>query len=304
MDIVGKGAYVPAKAKPMLRKISFSKIIPYMYVLPIVIFAIAFSYYPFARTLLFSLSRVNSAGEIREFVGLRNFINVFQREDFIISLRNTLTLAAMHVPLSTAICCGLAMLANKKRFLSGIYEVMFTAPMAISMASAALIFKVILNPNIGIVNSLLGINFGWYQDRSYALLGILVLCLWIGIAFDFLLFLVAFRSVPEQLLEASTIDGAGSVKRFFKIQLPLIMPTMFFVVCTNIIQVMLTVTPILILTGGGPFRSTQTLVYSMYMFGYQGSNYSVSSVFSITVFLLTFAFVLIAFRFDKKVHYQ
>ena len=111
-------------------------------------------------------------------------------------------------------------------------------------------------------------------------------------------------NVPEQLLEASTIDGAGLVKRFFKIQLPLIMPTVFFVACTNIILSMMTATPVIILTEGGPFRSTQTLVYSMFVFGYQSLNYSVAAGFSITVFLITFVFILLTFRMDKKIHYQ
>jgi len=286
------------------KRFKLSSVTPYLYMSPIVIFAIVFSYFPFLRTVAFSFSRVNRRGEILEFVGLDNFISVLGRDDFIISLQNTLTLTAMYVPLSLFIACGLALLANKKRSMSGAYEVMFTLPMAVSMASASLIFKVILNPTIGIVNSALGISFGWFQDTGYALIGILVLCLWIGLAFDFLLFLVALRAVPTQVVEAATVDGAGVFGRFFKIQLPLIMPTVFFLMCTNIILSMMTVTPILILTEGGPFRSTQTLVYSMFVFGYQSLNYSVAAVFSLTVFIITFTFVLLTFKMDRSIHYQ
>ena len=238
-----------------------------------------------------------------EFVGLSNFISIFGRDDFLISLQNTVRLTAMYVPLSLVLATGLALLVNKKRILSALPEVVFSIPMAVSMASASLIFKVILNPTIGIVNSLLGIEFAWFWDRNHAMIGVLVLCLWVGLAFDFLLMLVALRSVPASLVEAAEIDGAGLIKKFFRIQLPIVMPTVFFIACTNIILAMMTVTPMLVITEGGPFRQTQTLVYSMFVFGYQSQNYSIASVFAITVFLFTFLFILLAFRLDKRIYY-
>ena len=280
-----------------------SQIEPYLFVAPIVFFAVAFSYFPFLRTLVFSVSRVNRRGEVLEFVGPSNFISLFGRDDFLISLQNTVRLTAMYVPLSVALATCLALLVNKRRFLSAVPEVVFSIPMAVSMASASLIFKIILNPTIGIVNSLLGINFAWFWDRSHAMIGVLVLHLWVGLAFDFLLMLVALRSVPESLIEASGLDGAGPVVRFFRIQLPIIMPTVFFITCTNIILSMMTATPMIVITEGGPFRQTQTLVYSMFVFGYQSQNYSIAAVFSITVFLITFLFILLAFRLDKRVYY-
>ena len=276
---------------------------PYLFVAPLVFFAVAFSYFPFLRTLVFSVSRVNRRGEVLEFVGLANFFSLFGRDDFMISLQNTVRLTVMYVPLSLALATCLALLVNRRRFLSALPEVAFSIPMAVSMASASLIFKVILNPTIGIVNSLLGIDFAWFWDRDHAMIGVLVLCLWVGLAFDFLLMLVALRSVPPALTEAAQIDGAGVIRKFFRIQLPIVMPTVFFIACTNIILAMMTVTPMLVITEGGPFRQTQTLVYSMFVFGYQSQNYSIAAVFSITVFLITFLFILTAFRLDKKVYY-
>ena len=279
------------------------KAIPYLYVAPIVFLAIAFSYYPFIRMLVFSVSRVNRRGEVLEFVGLANFVTIIGRDDFLISLQNTLQLTIMYVPLSLVLATFLALLVNKRRFLSALPEVVFSVPMAVSMASASLIFKVILNPTIGIVNSLLGIEFAWFWDRNHAMIGVLVLCLWVGLAFDFLLMLVALRSVPASLLEAAEIDGAGLTKKFLRIQLPIVMPTVFFIACMNIILAMMTVTPMLVITEGGPFRQTQTLVYSMFVFGYQSQNYSIAAVFSLTVFLFTFLFILLTFRLDKRVYY-
>ncbi|MFA9380416.1 MAG: carbohydrate ABC transporter permease, partial [Acetanaerobacterium sp.] len=194
---------------------------------------------------------------------------------------------------------------NRRRKLSAVYELMFTLPMAISMSALAMIFKLMLNPTAGIVNHIFGIDWGWFTNKHYALYGILLVCLWMGIAFDFLLFLAALRNVPVSLIEASIIDGAGPLTRFFHIQLPIISPTMFYVVCTNVMLSIMTSGPVMIITEGGPARSTTTLIYMMFTSGYQSSNYSLASCISLVVFALTLGFTLLAFSFERKgVHYE
>jgi sn-glycerol 3-phosphate transport system permease protein len=278
---------------------------PYLYVLPILLFAVGFIYYPFIKTFLYSFSTVNAKGIITGFVGLENFEYLFSRRDFKIALENTLKITAINVPATVAITMGLALLANKKRCLSSVYETLFTLPMAIAMSAAAMIFKVLLNPTVGYLNYALGIDWGWYQSRDHALYGILMLTVWMGIGFDFLLFLSAFRAVPDQLIEAGTIDGAGPVSRFFRIQLPLISPTILFVTLTNMVLAMMVSGPVIILTQGGPARSTTTLIFMMYNSGYGSANYSLSACVSLVAFALTFSLTLLAFYVEKrKVHYQ
>ena len=175
---------------------------PYLFVLPILVFAVGFVYYPFFKTFLFSFSTVNAKGVITGFAGLDNFTYLFSRRDFGIALRNTLKITAINVPVTVFITMGLALLATKKRRLSPVYETMYTLPMAIAMSAAAMIFKVLLNPTVGWLNYALGLDFGWYQSREHALYGILMLTVWMGIGFDFLLFLSAFRAVPDQLIRS------------------------------------------------------------------------------------------------------
>lgn len=291
------------KSEKLIRK--QKKCIPYLYILPIIFFAVLFTYYPFVRTFLYSFSTVNFKGEIAAFSGLENYEYLFSNQSFTTALLNTIKLAAMFVPLNLIISLGLALLCRKRRTLSPAYELMFTLPMAISMSALSLIFKLMLNPTVGIVNELLGIDWGWFTDKGYALIGILLVCLWMGISFDFLLFLSALRNVPVSLTEASIIDGAGPVTRFFCIQLPMISPTVFFVVCTNVIQSIMVSGPIMIITEGGPFRSTTTLLYMMYTSGYQSSNYSLAACLSMVTFVLTLGFTILAFSYErKKVHYQ
>lgn len=278
---------------------------PYLFLLPIVLFAMAFVYYPFIKTFIYSFSRVNFKGEITGFVGLENFSYLLSRRDFKTALGNTLKLTLINVPLTLALTMFLGMLGNNRRRLSGLYETMFTLPMAVSMSAAALIFKVLLNPTVGFINHALGLNIGWFTDRNTAMYGILMLTIWMGIGFDFLLFLSAFRSIPDQLIEAAIIDGASFKDKFLRIQLPLISPTILYVACTNMVLAMMTSGPIIILTQGGPSRSTTTLIYMMYSSGYGSSNYSLAACISIIAFGLTLIFTLAAFSVEgKKVHYQ
>ncbi|MDR2747836.1 MAG: sugar ABC transporter permease [Treponema sp.] len=254
---------------------------------------------------MYSFSIVNAKGKILRFCGLENFQILFKNPTFTIALRNTLYLTAMFVPLNLACSLGLALLAAQKRRLSPVYETMFTMPMAVSMPSATLIFRLLLHPTIGIVNYRLGLRFGWFLDASTAMYGILLICLFMGIPFDFLLFLSALRNTPRQLIEAAKLDGAGYLTRLLRVQIPLITPTILYVVSTNMVLAMMTSGPVLIATHGGPGRSTTTLIYMMYASGYQSSNYSAAACLSIVTFVLTFGMVLAAVLFERGgVHYE
>ena len=281
------------------------KIKPYLFLLPILFFSAGFVYYPFARTFLYSFSRVNFRGDITAFTGMRNFNRLFGDPVFMTGLKNTLRLTVMVVVLILFIAYSLALLANKKRRTGILYETMFMLPMAVSMPAASQIFRMILEPNMGILNHWLGIDFGWFSDPKTALFGIVMVCVWIGVPFDFLLFLSAMRNIPQHLIEAADLDGIGPARRLFRIQLPLTTPTMLYVVCTNVVLGMMTAAPVMIITGGQPAHSTATLIFLMYTFGYQSSNYSIAACISLVTFALTFGMVLLAFVFEqRKVHYQ
>ncbi len=290
--------------KSKIRRIN-EKVKPYLFLVPIITFAIGFVYYPFIRTFMYSFSLVNFKGEIIEFVGLKNFIDLFANENFQNALKITLLHTACVVPLTLLCSLSLALLAAKKRKFSSLYETMFTMPMAMAMSSTSMVFKLLLNPSVGIVNHILGIDLSWFQSPDTALFGIILICVWVGIPFDFLLFLAAVRGVPEQLVEAAKIDGASYLRRLYKVILPLITPTILYLVCTNIVLAMMTVAPVMLITEGGPVRSTTTLIFMMFSSGYQSSNYSTASAISIVTFLLTFGIVALSMIFErKKVHYD
>jgi len=263
-------------------------------------FALAFVYYPFLKTCVQSLSTVNFRGEITGFSGLDHYAYLFSRREFSAALENTLRLTLINVPCTVVITLLLAWLCCRPHPLGSCYETMLSLPMVVSMASITLIFKVLLNPTVGYVNYALGLNLGWYEDRHTAMSGILLLTIWMGIGFNFLLFLSAFRSIPKDMLGSARLDGAGPVRMLFHIQLPLISPTILYVACTNMIQAMMTSGPILILTQGGPSRSTMTLIYLMYTSGYASSNYSLAAAVSVIAFAMTLLFSIVLFAMEKR----
>lgn len=275
------------------------------FIAPVMIFAILFVYYPFIKTILDSLCAVNDRGAILRFVGLENYTYVFGRSDFKKALDNSLLITAINVPCTLLITITLARISTKKRRLSAVYETMFTLPMSISMSAACMIFKSMFSPTLGFINAFWGLDWGWFESRDTALYTCLILTIWMGIGFDFLLFQSAFRGIPQHVLEAADVDGANFFIRFFKIELPMISSTIFYVLCTNMVLAMMTSGPMIIITQGGPSRSTTTLMHMMFASGYGSSNYSLAAVVSIVAFVLTFGFTLLSFIFErKKVHYQ
>ena len=273
---------------------------PYLFILPILLFAVGFVYYPFFRTFLYSFSAVNVMGEITSFAGFDNYRYLFSRREFGAAISNTLRLTAMNVPLTMLITLLLGRLLKEKRFLCGLFETMIAATMAVSMGSAALTFRVMLNPTVGWINSVLGIGVRWYEDRNTALYGILLLTVWMGIGFNFLLFLAAFRNVDRDVTDQARLDGAGTARVFFSVELLLVSPTLLYALCTNTILALMTSGPIMILTKGGPSRSTTTLIYLMYTTGYGSGNYAMAACVAAVTFLLTLAFTLAGLWADGK----
>ena len=278
----------------------------FLFLLPILLFAVVFVYYPFVRNIVNSFSLVNAKGEIRGFAGLENYRYTYGRKDFPQALKHTLIIAAINVPATLVITILLALLANKRRRLSPVYETLFTMPMSVSMSAACMIFKSMFSPSVGIINYVFGLKLGWFESRETALAACLILTIWMGIGFDFLLMLSALRGIPSHIIEATRVDGISPLTRIFRVQIPLISPTIFYVFCTNFVLAMMTSAPMIIIMGvSAESSATNTLMSMMYQSGFSSSDYGLAAVLSITAFVLTLGFTILSFVFErKKVHYQ
>lgn len=277
-----------------------------LFLLPIMLFIMVFTYYPFFKNIFYSFSRISTKGRFKGFVGLENYKYAYGRSDFLPALKHTLIIAAINVPATLLVTLTLAFIANKKRKLSPVYETMFTLPMSISMSAACMIFKSMLSPSLGFINYFFGWKYGWFEDSHTALSACLTLTIWMGIGFDFLLFQSALRGIPDSVMEATRIDGISPIRRIFRVQLPLISPTIFYVICTNLVLAMMTSAPMIIIMGVSPESvATTTIMSLMYQSGYSGQDYSYAAVLSLTGFVLTLGFTIGSFVFErKKVHYQ
>ncbi|WP_245535475.1 carbohydrate ABC transporter permease [Sphaerochaeta pleomorpha] len=278
---------------------------PYLMIIPALVLAYLFSYRPFLLTVANSLFSISQAGKRISFVGLENYFRLFSSESFQDSLSNTLRFTLYFVPINIAVTLGGAFACNRKGKLAQINGILLFLPLAVAMSSAMMIFKMLFNPSIGIVNSLLGLDIQWFNDSKAAMALLVMAGVWLDIGFDFLLLSSALKNVPPALQEAMLIDGASKRTIFMHLQIPFIAPTLLFVLCNNIKDAMLICSPVIILTEGGPFRSTQTLVYQMYLEGFKSGNYSLGSALATVVFTLTFAILLLLLSLEKRrVYYQ
>ena len=274
--------------------------------LPIMVFAIAFVYFPFIRTIINAFSRVNSKGIIKGFAGLENFIYTYSRKDFLPALKHTLIIAIFNVPLTLVITLTLALLSQKRRRLSAVYETMFTLPMSVSMSAACMLFKSMFSPSVGFINYFFSLKLGWFESTETALAACIILTVWMGIGFDYLLLLSALRGIPKSVMEATEVDGISLWRKIFMVEIPLISPTIFYIFCTNLVLCMMTSAPMIIIMGVSPESSaTNTLMSMMYQSGFSSSDYGLAAVLSLTAFLLTLLFTILSFVAEKRrVHYE
>ena len=274
-----------SKVFPAKKQRRENKLTPYLFLLPTILLMGTFIYYPFVKTIGTSFFLTNATGKAVEFIGLENYQKIFSDSLFIQSIKNTFIYALIQVPVTIVLAFLMAMAANKKRKASWFYELTFAFPMAVSMSVAALIFKLMLNPQIGIINHIFGLDVQWFNGEKTALLSVIILGVWLGLGMDFLYLLSAVRSVPDDLIEAARIDGC---------------PTVFYLICTNLATAMMMSGPVMVLTKGGPNNSTSTIIYYMYRKAFEIYNYGQSYAAAVVGFVIAFVIILISFKFEKK----
>jgi sn-glycerol 3-phosphate transport system permease protein len=282
-----------------------TKIEPYLFLLPSLILFGVFMYYPFFKTLYMSMGLTNARGVFKEFVGLENYKEILTSVDFQNSLVVTLKFVIYTTVPSLLIGLYLALIANNKAKGSSISKVMFSLPMAISSASASIIWAIIFHPSIGILNSMLKTNIGWLIDQNWALLSVAFVTTWMNIGVNFIFIFAGLKNISQELLESSSIDGAGYFRKLVSIIIPLLSPTLFFVIFMNIMHSFQSFGQVNIMTSGGPGNSTNVLVFSIYREAFFNGRFDTACAQSIILFIIMFVVAMLQFRFEKKgVHYS
>ena len=281
---------------------------PFLYLLPALLFFAVFTYYPFFKTVVSSFFLVDRMGNPRGFVGFENYLRVISTPAFRLSVKNTFTYTIMTAPVSILISLILAIIANKPTRSSKVYETMFTVTMAVSMSVAAMIFRMAYNPTIGALNYILGTKINWLNDPTWAMIAVSLISTWLNIGYNFLFLLAGVRGIDTSLLESAEIDGAGIIKRTTRIIVPLISPTLFFLIVTQMAKAMMMSGLVLIFTNSASLSTTaniDTMISYMYKQAVNNLNYNDAYATAIIAFIMTFILMLISFKFEKKgVHYN
>ncbi|WP_373711750.1 carbohydrate ABC transporter permease [Jeotgalibaca porci] len=235
------------------------KLTPYLFISPWLIGFFAFTAGPLALSLVMSFYDWPVIGE-STFIGLGNYIRMFtQDSQFWDSLGLTLKFAVIFVPLNMIIPLVLAMLIATNVKGSNLFRVIFYIPSVVSGVAVAIIWGWILDSNNGILNyilSLVGIDGPlWLQDPKWAIVAIVIASAW-GVGNMMLIFYTDIKSIPSSYYEAAVIDGATPLQQFFKITIPIITPTILFNLVTSTISALQQLTLVILLTGGGPMKST------------------------------------------------
>lgn len=285
---------------PSGNKKVFAKIEPFLYLFPAIFFFGVFTYFPFFKTIYKSFFLTNSMGVIREFVGFENYKSVLSNDVFLKAIVNTLKFVFSSIPLAIGIALVLAVLANKKTRTSSIYETLFALTMAMSMSVTAMIFQLMYNPSVGILNYLLGTDINWLNDSRVALFALSFINVWLNIGFNFIFLLAAIRGISTDIIESATIDGAGSIRKTVSIILPMVSPMVFFLIVSALAKNMMMSGLVLVLTQGGPQDSTQTMISFMYQQAVNNFNYNDAFASAIVSFILTFSMILLGFIYEKK----
>lgn len=289
---------------PLARRLQ-KKSLPYLLILPTMALFVAFTFYPFVKTIVLSFALTDKQGNFSKWVGVSNWVRILSKESFWKTILITLKMAAINLAGTVAIAMIFALLANKKVKFSKLYQTMYALPMAIASSPAAAIFLFIYRQKNGLLNNILGVEQAWLLDQSTAIWCVCAMTIWMHIGTSFIFLLVGFRNVPEDLLESAWLDGAGPFRRIWHIILPMASPQIFFVIFMNIASSFKTFAQIKLLTSGGPVNSTKTLIYYIYENAIINGRFETACVQAIFLFLMIFLLARIQFIFeDKVVHYQ
>ncbi|MDD6518965.1 MAG: sugar ABC transporter permease [Oribacterium sp.] len=272
----------------------------YLYLVPSLLIFAVFLFYPFFKTLYLSLFMTNKMGQAKLFVGLQNYTDLLRSASFLNSLKVTLIFVVIVVFGSMVLGLTAAVLCN--RAFPGIraFSTAYALPMAIASSSAAMIFKIMLHPAVGIVNKLLGLDINWLNDPATALYCVSILTAWLNSGINFLYFSAGLGNIDETIYERASVDGASGVQQFFSLTLPGLSPIMFYTLVVNIIQAFQSFGQIKLLTEGGPSESTNVIVYSIYRDAFFNYRFGNASAQSVILFVIIMLITLVMFRLEKK----
>ncbi len=273
-------------------------------ILPSMIIITIFVLIPIVQSLWMSVHDWNILKNTKYYVGLDNFRKAFADERFLNALRNTVIYTISYVPILTLGSLLAAILINYEFFGAGFFKSLLFIPSITSMAIVAIIFRFLLDGDIGLLSIWLK-NLG-FQTKDFlrnpdtAMWAVVLTGVWRWVGFNMVIFLSGLNAIPNDLYEAAEIDGAGKLRQLLCISLPLLMPTMSFVLITNLISSFQVFDQIYVMTKGGPLFSTEVLVYYIYYRGFNVFDMGYASAMAFILFCIILIFTILQLKGFKS----
>ena len=244
-----------------------------------------------------SLHQWNPLNETWKWIGLENYVRMFSYPTFWQAMINTVIFCLVVVFFRVLLGLSVAYALNSKmtRFKT-FFRTVFYMPTVTPLVAVAYVWMIMYNPQFGLIDKIFGLDINWLFDSRFALPAIMAMTSWKDFGYAVILFLSGLMSLPSDCYESSQIDGATAWQTFRYITLPLLRPTMLFVVVTSIISYLQAYVPVLVMTKGGPGTSTYLSSYLVYDQAFKQYNFGYASAISLFILLLTAVFTLISFR--------
>ncbi len=275
-------------------------LVGYALLVPSAVIFVWFFFYPLVRLFVMGLHQQNRTGTAERYVGWSRFGDVLTGEQFTEGLRISATYVLYTVPLGLVLGVLLAVAANRRLKGIKVFQTIFSSTIASSVAVASVVFFVLLNPQIGYFSS---VKFFSLSDPDTALRGVALSSVWQNLGLTFVIVLAGLQAIPDEVDEAATLDGYGPVRRFFRVTLPLISPTLMFLAVVLVIFALQAFAQADILTQGGPVGATETLVFKIFR-SQQPIDQGTGSIMALGLFGITLLVSLAQFLLlERRVHY-
>ena len=275
----------------------------YIGLLPVVLLFVWLRINPLISTIKLSFYDWNLIKAFKPFVGLKNYLRLFDDRLFVLALRNTAFFAFATVFVGIVLSLALAVALNKPSKMSGFYQTVYFLPVITPMVPVSVVWKWIYDPGYGLLNyflSFLGIKpVGWLMYPNIALISIIIMCIWKALGYNMIMFLVGLKNIPNQYYEAAAIDGANGWEIFLNITLPLLKPIIMYVFVTSTIEGFNIFTPVYVMTTGSqgaPGNAVRTLVFNIYEEGFRYFKMGYASSQAVVLLLIVLGLTLMQLK--------
>ena len=273
----------------------------YIMVAPTIIGLLVLNLWPFAQTIYTSFCEHLGFGHYK-FIGLANYAEMFQTPEFWKATWNTVLFCILTVPVGLFLSLLVAMLLNAKIKFKGGFRTIFFLPMVCAPAAVTMVWRWIFNAEYGILNQMFGTQIKWITDPNFVMISCAVVAIWSNIGYDAVLLLAGLQNIPKTLYEANSIDGAGKVKQFFTITLPMVSPTLFVVMIMRLMASVKVYDLIYMMVEetNPAVTSVQSLMYLFYRESFVAGSRGMGSAIVIWTVLLIGLVTVIQFYGQKK----